>query len=125
MAAANEKNFKTDGMSIAPGVVETIVAMAAAEVEGVAGVGAAGPLAQIMATFNAGKPVPTQGVDVSVDDDQKLSIAITVQVFYGRRLVDVAAAVRRAVADALAAQIGVETAAVDVHIDSLLFSEDA
>ena len=126
MAAATEKSYQADGMTIAPGVVETIVAMAAAEVEGVAGVGTAGALAQIMATFNAGKSIPTQGVSVSVDEGgQKMSVELTIQAFYGRKLVEVAAAVRTAVADALRAQIGVEVAAVDIYVDSLLFEEKA
>ena len=117
-----DKTYHTKGMTIAPGVIETIVAMAAAEVEGVAGVGTAGAFAQIMAAFNAGKPIPTAGVEVNVDESENMTVEITIQAFYGKRLVD---SVRNAIGDALRAQIGIEVAAVDVYIDALVFDEKA
>ena len=62
-------DLTVDGMALAPGVVETIVSIAANEVEGVASVGsaAAGGLRSV---FGA-KP-STQGIDIAVDEDDKL-----------------------------------------------------
>lgn len=115
------KEFTIANTTIAPGVVETIVSLAAAEVEGVAGVGIAGPMSAITAAFSAGKAIPTAGIDLTMGDDGKVSAQITVQAYYGYRLVDVADGVRTAISDALRGQLGVETASVDVHVDALAF----
>ena len=120
-----EKMYQTQGMTIAPGVVEIIVAMAAAEVDGVAGVGGAGTFSQIMAVFNAGKPVPTAGVQINVDESNAVTVDITIQAYYGKRLIELADAVRNAIGDALRAQVGIEVAAVDIYVDALVFDEKA
>ena len=112
-----------NGITIAPGVVETIVSLAAAEVPGVAGVGTAGPISAIAAALNAGKSVPSGGVKLSLESDNSLAVDITIQAFYGYRLSEVAAKVREAVADALNGQIGAETASVDVFVEALAFEE--
>ena len=105
----NELNL--DGMALAPGVVETIVSIAANEVEGVASVGsaAAGGLRSV---FGA-KP-STQGIDIAVDEDDKLVISVRVDVYYGY--------VRQAVADAVASQVGAQVSSVDVYIDGIQFA---
>ena len=112
----NELNL--DGMALAPGVVETIVSIAANEVEGVASVGsaAAGGLRSV---FGA-KP-STQGIDIAVDEDDKLVISVRVDVYYGYVLPELAAQLRSAIAEALATQAGVEVSSVDVYIDGLQF----
>ena len=88
----NELNL--DGMALAPGVVETIVSIAANEVEGVA----------------------------SVDEDDKLVISVRVDVYYGYVLPDLAANLRQAVADAVASQVGAQVSSVDVYIDGIQFA---
>lgn len=120
---AAPQGFCVNGITIAPGVVETIVSLAAAEVPGVSGVGTAGPISAIAAALNAGRSVPTGGIDLSVDEDSKVSVNITIQAFYGYRLADVAEQVRTAVADALKGQIGAETVSVDVYVDALASEE--
>lgn len=117
------KGIVIDGVSIAPGVVETIISLAAGEVEGVAGVGAAGTISSIVSSFNAGKAIPTTGIKVEVGEDNKVSVEITIQAYYGYRLVDVAAKVRTAIADALKGQIGADVTSVDVYVDGLAFEE--
>ncbi|MGN0073237.1 MAG: Asp23/Gls24 family envelope stress response protein [Coriobacteriales bacterium] len=123
-----EKNapqgFCVNGITIAPGVVETIVSLAAAEVPGVAGVGTAGPISAIAAALNAGRSVPTAGIRLSVSEDNTVAVSITVQAYYGYRLADVAAQVRSAVADALKGQIGAQASSVDVYVDALAFEEN-
>lgn len=118
-----EQGIKLEGIEIAPGVAETIISLAAAEVEGVAGVGAAGAISTILASFNAGKAIPTAGIKLSVDDANKIAVEITIQAYYGHRLVEVADNVRAAVADALKGQIGAEVASVDIYVDGLAFEE--
>ena len=122
-----EKNapqgFCVNGITIAPGVVETIVSLAAAEVPGVAGVGTAGPISSIAAALNAGRSVPTAGIKLAVAEDNSGSVNLTIQAYDGYRLADVAAQVREAVADALKGQVGAETSSVDVYVDALAFEE--
>ena len=123
-----EKNapqgFCVNGITIAPGVVETIVSLAAAEVPGVAGVGTAGPISSIAAALNAGRSVPTAGIKLAVAEDNSVSVNLTIQAYYGYRLADVAAQVREAVADALKGQVGAPTSSVDVYVDALAFEEN-
>ncbi len=113
----NELNL--DGMALAPGVVETIVSIATNEVEGVASVGsaAAGGLRSMF-----GSKPPTQGIDIAVDEDDKLAISVRVDVYYGYVLPDLAANVRQAVADAVASQVGAQVSSVDVYIDGIQFA---
>ena len=118
-----DQGYVIGGITIAPGVIETIISLAAAEVPGVAGVGTAGAISTIMSAFNAGKAIPTGGVQVKIDEDEHISVSITVQAFYGYRLVDIAEGVRNAIGEALSAQIGVEVTAVDVYVDALAFEE--
>lgn len=120
---AAPQGFCVNGITIAPGVVETIVSLAAAEVPGVSGVGTAGPISAIAAALNAGRSVPSAGIELSVDEDSKVSVNITIQAFYGYRLADVADQVRTAVADALKGQIGADTVSVDVYVDALASEE--
>lgn len=117
------REFVVGNTTIAPGVVEMIVSLAAAEVSGVAGVGNAGPISAITAAFSAGKAIPTGGIKLVKNDEGKVEVEIALQAFYGYRLVEVAEDVRGAIADALKGQIGVDTASVDVHIDALAFEE--
>lgn len=118
-----EQGIKFDGVEIAPGVAETVISLAAAEVEGVAGVGTAGAISTIVSAFNAGKAIPTTGIKVAVVDDDKVAVEITIQAYYGHRIVEVAEKVRSAIADALLGQIGAETASVDVYVNGLSFEE--
>ena len=120
---ASANGITVNGITIAPGVVETIISLAAGEVEGVAGVGSAGPISSIAAAFNAGKAIPSTGIKMNVDEESRVSVEIAIQAYYGYRLADVAAAVREAVADALKGQIGVETLSVDVYVDGLASEE--
>ena len=112
-------DLNIDGMAIAPGVVETIVSIAANEVDGVASVGPSAT-SGLRAMF-AGKP-STQGIDIAVDDEEKLCISVRIDVYYGHVLPDLAAQVRMAVADAVASQVGMQVSSVDVYIDGIQFA---
>jgi uncharacterized alkaline shock family protein YloU len=106
-----------DGLDIAPGVLETIVGIAAAEVDGVACVDATG-LAGLMAKAGRNKPV-----EVALADDGGFAVTVHVNVSYGRPLRPVASDVQRIVADALVSQIGHRVTSVDVYVDGVVFPE--
>ena len=114
-------DLNVEGASVAPGVVETIVALAANEVEGVAGVGS--PATNGLFTILGGGKPPTQGIEVEAGDDDKLNVSVRLWVKSGQILPDVAAAVRRAIADAVQTQVGAQVAAVDIFIDGVQFDD--
>ena len=91
--------MNVEGLSIAPGVMETIISVAA---------------------MLASKP-STSGIETKMDEDGKLSVAVHVEVYYGYVLPELAAQLRTAIAEALATQAGVEVSSVDVYIDGLQF----
>ena len=123
MKETADQGIELDGVSIAPGVVETIISLAAAEVPGGSGVGTAGAISAIAAAFNAGKAIPTTGIKLAKGEDGKLSVEITIQAYYGYRLTEVAENVRLAIADAIKGQTGADVASVDVYVDGLSFEE--
>lgn len=112
-------DLNLDGMALAPGVVETIVSIATNEVDGVASIGSAS--AGTLRSVFASKP-STQGIEITVDEDDKLQISVRIDVYYGYVLPDLAANVRTAISDAVASQVGVSVGAVDVYIDGIQFA---
>ncbi len=112
-------DISIDGMALAPGVVETIVSIAVGEVEGVAAVGSSA-VGGLRSMF-AGKP-STQGIEITVDDDERLCASVRIDVYYGYALPDLAAKVREAIANAVASQVGMQVGSVDVYIDGIQFA---
>ena len=113
------KDVVVDGMVISQNVVETIVTLAVADVEGVASIGQTGITDGIMSVLQA-KPT-MQGVEVDADEEGKLLVGVHIEVIYGSVLPDVADAVRQSVADAIALQLGVPVGGIDVFIDGMRF----
>ena len=113
-------DLNIDGMNIAPGVVETIVSLAAREVEGVACVG--DPASSGIRSFIGGKP-STQGVEVDIDENSELHISIRLFVKGGFILPDMAAEVRQSVADAVSTQVGAKVGSVDIFVDGIQFED--
>lgn len=109
-----------DGLGLAPGVMETIIAIAAKEVDGVASVSASS-FTGLRSRF-AAKPAG-QGIDVSMNENESVDISVHVDVFYGKPIPQVAAAVRQTVADAVATQVGFNVGSVDVYVDGIHFAE--
>ena len=106
--------MNVEGLSIAPGVMETIISVAASEAS--LGSFATSGIRSMLAS----KP-STSGIETKMDDDSKLSVAVHVEVYYGYVLPELAAQLRSAIAEALATQAGVEVSSVDVYIDGLQF----
>jgi uncharacterized alkaline shock family protein YloU len=103
-----------EGLDIAPGVVETVVQLAAGAVEGVASVDSS-PLGKISRA--------TKVTEVSLDEDGLFVVTLHITVIYGRPLRQLAAAVQDAVCDALQSQTGHAASRVDVFIDAIQFPE--
>ena len=112
-------DLNIEGMTIAPGVVETIISLAARDVEGVASIGPA-TTSGLMDLIGGGRP-STQRIEVTTDENDELHVSIRMDVKSGNVLPDLAANVRRAVVDAVATQVGVKVAAVDIYIDGIQF----
>ena len=112
-------DLNLDGTAIAPGVVETIVSLAAQSVDGVVCVG--DPTTNGLLTIIGGRP-STQGIEVEVDEKEQLHIAVRLTVKSGQILPDVAAEVRQAIDDALNSQVGIGVGSVDIFIDSIQFA---
>jgi uncharacterized alkaline shock family protein YloU len=100
-----------DGVTIAPGVVETIVVLAAEQTEGVAGVACRSSLRRM-------SNVPD--VDVELIDDE-LTCSVHLVAEYGSVLPELGKAVQTSIASALDGQMGIRPARVDVFIDAIEF----
>jgi len=109
---ATELNL--DGLDVAPGVVETIVQLAALEVDGVAS-------AEISALGKISKSA--KSIEVCLDDDGSFLATVHLTANYGRPLRQLGGAVQEAVADALLSQTGHAASRVDVFIDAVVFPE--
>ena len=114
-----DESIEVKSLTIAPGVIETIVALAVAEVDGVAALGSRTSPGGIISSL--GKKHATSGILI-YEEDAQVIVDVHVQVFYGYRLLDIAEQIRASVADALEGQANIEVAAVHVTIDAIQFS---
>jgi uncharacterized alkaline shock family protein YloU len=118
----DDYKMMNEGLTIAPGVVETIVSLAVSQVDGVAQVGA--PRRPGSGLWSAiGKNHSGQGVIIMADDNGKITVAVHVQIFYGHPIKAIAEEIRSVVADTLSGQVGIETESVDVYVDGVRFPE--
>lgn len=109
----------TEGMILGPGVVETIISMAASEVEGVASVGSFA--ASGLRNMIAAKPT-TQGIAIQPGEGDNMAVDIHIEAYSGFPLPQLASKLRTAIADAVALQVGRNVTAVDVYIDGIQFA---
>lgn len=110
------------GIGISKSVIATIVSQAAQRVEGVASVGGNVITSSLISVFTKAKPTGPAVESEIVDG--KLRICIHLAVFYGYPFTKLAQSVREAIAGAVSEQIGIEVAAIDVCIDSLVFPKE-
>lgn len=115
--------LSVSGIGISKSVVSTIVGMAAKRVPGVASVGGNDIASSLISVFTSRSVSPEAAVESFVEDDA-LHVVVHLAVFYGYPFTKLAADVREAVAQAVTEQIGVDAAAVDVCIDSLVFPKE-
>ena len=104
-----------EGLDIAPGVVETMVQLAAGQVDGVVCIdtSALGKLSRSV-----------KAVEVALDEDGRFVVTIHITALYGRPLRQLGAAVQDAISDALESQTGHSASRVDVFIDAIQFPEE-
>lgn len=114
------RELNIEGMTVAYNVVETIVSIATKEVEGVEALGAPGP-SGLFGKISSGNA--SSGVEIAVDDEDKLRVALRVDVSYGYPLPQLANKIREAVADAVAMQLGLQVSSVDVYVDGIQFNK--
>ena len=112
-------DLNLEGMALADGVVETIVAVALHDIEGITLVGGTTAAALLGQLANV-KPA-AQSVEVQATGPNALAVGVHIEADFGLVLPDVAATVRSAVVDAIATQVGAEVSAVDVYIDGIRF----
>lgn len=119
-----EGEISIEGFGISSNVVETILTLAAAEVSGVAGVGTPNSLSGLYTALTNGTArAGSTGIEATAGENGGIVVSVRMQVYYGYRLTDVADAVRAAIADAAASQIGAKVEAVDVFIDGVVFND--
>jgi uncharacterized alkaline shock family protein YloU len=109
--------LRLNGIGVAPGVLDTIVTLAARGVEGVACVESGAGLAGLVQR-GGGK-----SLIVSADEAGVLSVSVHVTLEYGPPLHETAAKVQSAIAEALTNQIGQPVGGIDVFVDAVAFSD--
>lgn len=109
--------LNNEGMAIAPGVVETIISLAAKEVPGVVSVGRPSKelLHSVLHRNN------TQGVTIVPNEDKTLSVDIHITARADVDLTSMADQVRVAVYDAVLSQVSLEVTRVEVYVEAVRF----
>jgi uncharacterized alkaline shock family protein YloU len=114
------KAVENQEVIIAPGVAESIVSLAIAQVDGVAQIGSR--TAAVSGGLLGALSKKTVGTGVLIlDEEGSITVDVHVKLFYGYRLQEVAAQIRATVADALLAQACIEVARVNITIDGIIF----
>jgi uncharacterized alkaline shock family protein YloU len=115
-----DDKYSIKGLTLADGVVETLVAAAVNQVDGVAQVGAPHVPTSLLQIFTKTHNVP--GVLI-YEDDGAFIVDVHLQVYYGHRLTAIADAAREAVVAALDSQVGIKVGAVNIFIDGIQFAK--
>lgn len=113
-------DVQKDGMVITQNAIETLIALALKEIDAVASVGtpSANLIHQVFRSNTA-----DQGIEVDVDEEDALLITLHLNVRSGTPLPVIADDVRAAVSDAIATQLGMQVARIDIYIDSIRFAD--
>ena len=105
---------QADGsVSVSEEVIAAIVAHAATEIDGVAGLNAK-PASDIVALV--GKKTSIKGVKVTILDNNSIAVDCNINVRYGTSVVDVANAAQQAIISALESMTGVTISSVNVNV---------
>jgi uncharacterized alkaline shock family protein YloU len=112
---------ETKSMTMAPGVIDHVIAIAASEVEGVASVSSYVTGGIIHQIISRAKNEP---IETKLGEDGKLEAKVHLSCVYGYSIPEVAERVKQNVADALLLQTGIEVGKVDVCVESVEFKQD-
>ena len=104
-------------VQISEDVIAAIVSHAACEVEGVVGINAkpGADIAELIGKKNWGR-----GLKVTIQEDNTVTIDCNLSVNYGQNVVDVAKSAQAAITNALESMSGIQIAAVNVNICSIV-----
>lgn len=105
----------------APDVIATIANLAAAEVEGVSGLG--GGFADSITGIFGGKKSYTKGVRVEVGTEE-VAVDLSINVKYGCKIQDVSNDVQSEVKNAIEMMTGLRVVEVNVFVQSVTFEEE-
>lgn len=111
------------GIGVSKDVIAAIVTTAAEKVDGVVRVGGNDIASSLISVFTK-KPVQKDRAVESEVVDDALELTVHLAVFFGYRFTKLADDVREAIAEAIRMHVGVEVAAVNVCIDSLVFPKE-
>ena len=109
----------TNGMAIAPNVIDTIVSLALKDVPGVDSTSVA-PTG-LKALFSS--KATSDRVKVFIEPDGSLAIEVTLRVLDGYPVKELASSVRSSIADAVILQTGIPVSRVDICIDGIHFQD--
>lgn len=113
-----ENEIIIDGLGVSKEVISTVVKIACSHHDGVASIGENVITNQVKSLFGQTQ-TQANGIDVA-NLNNKLALAVHLNVFYGYQLKDLAVEVRKLIVDAINAQLGFEVAAVDIFIDTVV-----
>ena len=112
------QNQEQGNIHIAEDVISTVAAMAAVEVEGVAGLSNLGSdIAGI-----AAKKSLSKGVRLTVEEDS-IAVELSLLVKYGASIQDVGKAVQEAVISSVESVTGLKVERVNVHVSGVSFAQ--
>ncbi len=117
-----DQNVEIDtNLNISEEVIGIIAGLAAAEVDGIAGMslGFVDGINQIL----GGNKKYTKGVKISLEN-KKVTIDLFVNVQYGVRIPDVAWSAQNAVKNAVENMTGLEVVAVNVNVQGIIFDKE-
>ena len=119
--AINQEEPVEDGGKIvfANDVIATIAALAAADVEGVAGM--SGTMAEGLSEL-FGKKNLTKGVRVETADNQ-VKVVACVNIYYGYKIQEVCKTLQKAIKDAIETMTGLPVVSVDAYVQSVVFEQ--
>lgn len=108
------KQLQDNGaVQISEDVIAEIVAHAACEIEGVAGLNSkpGADIAELLGKKNWGR-----GLKISVLEDDSVAIECNITVSYGQNVVNVGKAAQTAITNALESMAGIQIASVNVNV---------
>ena len=106
-----------ENVTLAPGVVETVVSLATLSVEGVASIGAR-PTSGLRSIFTH-KPA-SHDVKITFNEKGDIEVELHISVFFGARLIVLVDAISDAVVDAVNGQLGMHVCDVAVYVDAIV-----
>lgn len=112
----------TKNMTLAPGVIDTIISIATSEHDGVACVGS--PVVSGFRSLFFQAP-STSGIETKFNAQDELEIELHITVFYGYVIPELADQLRTTIAEALLVQAGVRVSQIDIFVDGIQFKEQA